>query len=208
MTRRMDEMRSVDLNDRERILMTIIDELAGTQIMTSRAWSSDAFKSEITGGGYRAHFAYWDEPKAGDLVLARTGRASRWKVGFYVESRPHCGAVIREIGTDVLCNYDNESFIPIRGLTESELWEGDRRAFYIKVLKAFRMGDSHMHLYGGLRFDGNTALVTVRERWGGMGEESHPYEIRMSWSKRTAIKTILAALVAGGYGTRSFRKPD
>ncbi len=200
------------LSDRERILMTIITQLSTTQMLRGSPpphnWSSDYYKD--TGGGFYTHFASWQKPKAGDLVLATTGRVSPWKVGFYVEPLPgdFGGSVIREIGSDKLCNYANEEFRPIVGLSEIDLFEGKRREFYIKVLKAFSAGDKYLYRFGGLRFDGETAIVRIREAHA-FTDGSTPFEVAVPFRSRISVKSILAAMVAGGYGTKSFKpEPD
>lgn len=199
------------LSDRERILMTIIDRLASTQILmpgSVHRWGPEAFTTPSL--GTLVHFANYAEPKPGDLVLAKTGHVSEWKIGWYVEKRfgTFGGAVIREIGSERLCNYDNESFVPIVGLDPISLLESDQRQFYVKVLHAFRKGDEYVYRFGGLRFEGPEAVITIREVFGGMGKPSQPFDIRMVWNKRTSAKTILAAMRAGGYGTKEFRPKE
>lgn len=196
------------LTDRERILTRLIDALALSQTLAPagvRRWGDECFTGH---DGYPyAHFAFWREPKAGDLVLARTGTVSEWKVAFYVEPLPgSCGgAVVREIGTGRLCNYENEQFVPIVGLSDIDLLEGDKYLTYQKVLAAFRAGDEYLYRFGGIEFDGDEVVIWIREAHGGFGKPSEPFSVRMKWNKRTSIKEILAAMRAGGYGTKSFR---
>ena len=202
------------LSDRERILMAIIDRLSATFTLApacrNRGWSSDGFKDSY--GSEYVHFAPWDKAKPGDLVLAKTGHVSEWKVGWYVEPLPgsYGGAVIREIGTNRLCNYGNEDFCPIRGLDSITLLEGDKRQFYAKVMTAFRKGDEYVYRFGGLTFEGNEAVIGVREVFGGAlsGAGSEPFYVRLVWSKKTSVKAILAAMRAGGYGTHKFIKVE
>jgi hypothetical protein len=201
--------RSVDppLSDRERILMVIIDQLSTTQTLarpSRMAWSSDEYKDH-SGSYHYVHFAPWKEPSPGDLVLAQSGHVSRWKVGWYVEKQSD-GALIREIGSDKLCNYGNESFRPIVGLeNDLRLLEGDRYQFLIKVYKAFARGDEYIYRFGGLRFDANDAVITIREVFGGLGKPSVPFEARIQWAKRTSVAAILKVMREAGYGTRDFR---
>ena len=112
-----------EISDRERILLKIIEGLAYSQSTAKDGprWGRDYFTGHD--GHVEVHFAPWEEPKKDDLVLARSGEVGRWKVGFYVEPLPndYGGALIREIGTDVVCRYSNESFHPIRGLDEIDV---------------------------------------------------------------------------------------
>lgn len=207
LTKKSGQAVETPLSDRERILMTIISQLATTQTLRGprNSWSSEHYRD--SDDRHFVHFAAWKTPKAGDLVLAKTGHVSPWKVGFYVEPLPGSfgGAVIREIGSNKLCNYANESFEPIVGLHEIELLEGDRRAFYVKVMKAFRRGDEYLYRFGGLKFTGDEAVIGVREAHGGLRNESVPFEVRIHWNKRMAVSKILEAMRAQGYGTKSFR---
>ena len=213
MTKRMSRKagRSIDrpLTDRERILMTIIDRLSSTMMLRAHPphlnWSSDYYKSDDGGIGY-VHFAPWKKPEPGDLVLANTGHVSEWKIGWYVEKADGIGgAVIREIGTDRLCNYGNESFTPILGMAPLALLESDQRSFYVKVQRAFAKGDEYLYRFGGLRFDGAEAVITIREAFGGLGAPTVPFEVRLPWTKRTPIAAILKAMRDAGYGTKDFR---
>lgn len=198
------------LTDRERILMHIVQGLSFTQTLGPRdRWGSQNYRKDADGKDEHVHFAKWDDPKPGDLVFAESGSISEWKIGFYVEpiAGSFGGAVIREIGTNRLCNYSNEKFTPIRGLSKYQLFEGDRYQFYVRVLTAFARGDEYAYRFGGLDFDGATATIWVREVFGGFGKTSVPFSITMPWTGRTAVKRILAAMRDGGYGTKSFT-PD
>ncbi len=200
-----------ELTDRERILMTIIDRLSGTFMLMRGSVSYFGPEAYTTPSlGTLVHFANYAEPKPGDLVLAKTGHVSEWKIGWYVKKRLGSlgGAVIREIGSERLCNYDNESFVPIYGLDPITLLEGDKRAFYVKVVKAFRRGDEYVYRFGGIRFEGQEACITIREVFGGAlaGGGSQPFDVRLVWNKRMSVKRILEAMRAGGYGTHKFER--
>lgn len=192
------------LTDRERILTYVITGLQSSMLMRPRASQHDAASWDDGMGGVHVHFARYRKPEKGDLVLGWTGRVDEWKIAFYEENSGNGNHVVRDINTGRLCNYGNEEFIPIVGLTPTQLLTGDRRQFYYKVLEAFARGDEYLWLFGGLEFDGDEAVIRVRERWGGMGGPSVPFSVRIRWTKRTSIKAILAALKEGGYGWRSF----
>jgi len=199
------------LTDKERILMHIIRGLNTTSVMCRVPpgnYGSDAYRDN--NGGHYVHFARWDKPKAGDLVICETSQPNDYWIGFVVQvmSESHCH--IREIGTGRICDYQNEKFSPIRGLRPLQLLEGDQYQFYLKVLAAFRKGDKYMYRFGGLEFESNrTAVITIREAFGGFSKlGSQPFQVCLRWTKRTAIKTILASMVAGGYGTRTFEPAE
>jgi hypothetical protein len=190
------------LTDRERILMAIIAGLKVTASLgphNGMIWSSEPYRNCV-------HFAPWDKPKAGDLVIGDTGGLCRWKIGFYVEplGGDFGGAVIREIGSDTLCNYSNENFTPIRNMNPSDLYEGDEYLFYHAVLRAFGKGDEYLYRFGGIDFEGETAKVWIREAFGGLRHDSVPFVVEMPWKPVPGHQKILSALRAGGYGTRAF----
>lgn len=215
----------VPFTDRERILMTIVTELAFTQCLCPFAagkWSSEPYEDRSLGRTH-VHFAPWRKPVAGDLVIGKTGGVDRWKVAFYVHPLGGGlgGAMLREIGTSRLCEMSNESFEVIVGLTPDQLLEGDRYQVSLRVRAAFaRLKDSahgYTHRFGGVDFpalnpdgtDPMTATVWVREVWGGtlrLGgrKTSLPYQIPLSWTPKMSVKAIVAAMLEGGYGTRQF----
>jgi len=198
-----------ELTDKERILIRIIEKLSSTQIMLyHNGYSANAFEQKFsTWTDKYIHFAYYDKPKPGDLVLAKTGGMSKYKIGFYIKDIPD-GGLIREIGTNNQCNYTNEQFIPIRNLDEIDTLEGDRYQFYIKVLKAFKKGDLYIYRYGGIDFkDDNIATIYIREAFGGLSTEgSQPFSVKIKWDKKTTIKSILEIMRKGGYGTHKFKQ--
>lgn len=195
------------LSDRERILTKLVSSLSTTMLLRPNGSVHDADSFSDGSGGHYVHFAYYRTPVAGDLVIGKTGRIDQWKVGFYVEHKdPAMGLhVIRDLNSGQLCNYGNEEFVPIVGLHYTDTLVGEERRLYEKVLQAFDRGDEYMYRYGGIKIDGGRAVIGVRERHGGVGQPSVPFEIEIEWTPKTTIKAILAAMRAGGYGTKSFR---
>ena len=188
------------MTDKERILTNIIMRLKHDIAHIG------GMNDESTHGDH-VHFACYgaEKPKVGELVIAETVPwAHDYTIGFLTEI--HSGmCVIREIGTDRLCNYSNESFRAIRGLQTTETLEGKQYEFYKKVLTAFRKGDEYSYRFGGISFDGPVCKVVVREAFGGLGHGSVPFTIEMPWTGRRSVKGVLQAMRDGGYGTRSFR---
>ncbi len=195
-----------ELTDREKILMTIISKLSTTQLLGP----GGRFCHDSKAFGDYVHFAYGEKPKKGDLVIGKTGRNGRWKIGIYQEPLlgGWGGAVIGEISTGKLCNYGNEEFVPIVGLTDSDLRCGIQREMEAKVVAAFQRGDEFNYRYGGIKFDGDEIEITIREAFNGFGDGSIPFSVRMKYNKRTSVKAILKAMRDGGYGTREFERPE
>jgi hypothetical protein len=199
-----------DLPDKERLLVHIIRELLSTQIM-KMPWNMNY--SRIGGGGDYVHFAIGDEAvQPGDLVICNTSGVHDFTIAWVVEKLAYAEFLLREIGSQRTCRMGNESVYIIRGLTEPWTWEGERYEFYRKVWKAFWKAGDDWYRFGGLAFnEAGEAVMTVREKFGGMlssrsGEESVPFTVTMPWDKRTSIRAIAAALVAGGVGTRKFER--
>lgn len=201
----MREAVKTELTDRERILMHVIDGLRTSAILCRRG---DMYREESwrdTDDRMYVHFAKYRKARPGDLVIGDTGRADQWKISFYVSYEGNGNHVVRDINTGRLCNYGNEEFTPIVGLYPSQLYVGEQRAFYEKVLIAFAKGDEYMYPFGGLTFDApDEAVIWIREKWGGLGGTSVPFFCRIKFNKRTSVKAILAALRAAGYGWRPF----
>lgn len=199
------------LSDRERILTAVISQLSSTALLRPNATPYSAESYADGSGGMYTHFARYRKPVKGDLVMGSTGRIDQWKIAFYVELTDPANEVhvVKDINTGQLCNYGNESFTPIVGLSYTDMLIGEERAMYQKVLAAFAKGDEYMYRFGGFRTENGQAVITVRESHGGFGRSSVPFDITMDWTPKTTIKAILAAMRAGGYGTKSFRpEPD
>jgi len=208
------------LTDRERILSHVIAGLASTSILAQRG---DTFTEVSFNRGFDSdcyvHFVRYRKPVKGDLVIGTTGfvrGVHEYSIGFYVEPLDPSigGAVIREIGSQRLCNYSNEEFVPIVGLYREDLFEGHEYIMSRKVKAAFAKGGDYWHRYSKVEFSEENKVrkvkIWVREVFGGMdrGKESQPYAIEMEWTPKTSIKAILAAMRAGGYGTRKFEYVD
>ncbi len=188
------------LSDRERILLHIIRCLySGSLISRHGATFGASDKRDL---------------KPGDLVLGVTAslRAYHpWSVSEIVEPLRGAlgGFLVRDIVTGETCEYSNEMFVRIDGLDRSDdvFLCGDQRALYEKVLAAFRRSGNDEYRYGGLVFDGpRTARIVVRCKFGGWRaqEEAIPFELPITFNKRTSIAAILRAMIAGGFGTREW----
>lgn len=96
----------------------------------------------------------------GDLVTTMTTIfPNEWMVGFVHEVKPDC-VVIREIGSDRLCDYRNEAFFRIdKEILGHEILEGDQYKTYRKVLTAF--GET-IYKFKSISFNGDTCTVEGR----------------------------------------------
>lgn len=209
------------MTDKERILTNIIKRLHYTTTTGRRhGYARDQFV-ETGGSGQEnlsVHFAAYEEPRPGDLVLAATSRdAHEWVIGFYVEKLPgdYGGAVIREIGTDNLCNYSNERFYPLRGMAQELLFYGIKYKIHARLKYAFLMANRHVN-HSGCRtmqecvFEGNTVRIKVGDYYGNYGgpKKSLPFTIQIQWEEKDTHSTLLRKMLREGMCSREFELVD
>lgn len=193
------------MTDRERILTLVIREMYRTSICSrtgparyTKGTGPVRCDQDVVDG---VHFAPGGQTVPGDLVVASSSLTqNRWSIGFYVK-RVGGINVIREIGSDKLCDYSNETFVPIRGLRNWDILDGDRREFYLKVLAASRKGGDPDYRFRDIKFSEEFNKVDIMRTFRLRFEEKHQVlRAQMVWNKKTTIKAILEALVAAGYG--------
>lgn len=188
------------MDDKTRILSSLVADLVSSMIMC----------------GYRPKPGSFDvgpaigDVRTGDLVVCATSGSHDWTVAFVHEVYSQHEVMLREIGTDRLCRMGNERFYPIINLRPDDLLEKDQRQFYEKLRKAFRRYGDDWHLYAGLRFEGKTVHVSVRERYGGfvLDKESVPYILSFSWNKRISVKRIAQTMREMGWMEREFERRE
>lgn len=188
------------MDDKTRILTLLVRELASTSVLATIpdvGWSKPV------------RVALLRKPQKGDLVVCATSPLSHWTVAVVHEARSDQECVLREIGSERLCRMGNERFYVLANVAPADLFEGKQQEFHLKVRKAFDHGNG-LHVFGGLEFDGGTAAVTVRERFGGLiaGKESVPYVLQIPWRDRPSIKKIVKSLLDAGWMTREFELRD
>jgi hypothetical protein len=135
---------------------------------------------------------------------------SDFKVGWVHQVVDSSTCVIREIGSNRLCNYGNEKFTRIVGMHTSQLLEGQEYIFQQKVVRAFRKGHEYMYRFGGVDFEQHYATIWIREAFGGfdLKNPSKPFSFSMAWNSKTSVKRILEAMRENGYGTREFEQKE
>lgn len=198
-------------DDKLRLLTTIISRLC----FRAAIWHPEREASE-TGVYTKARDVHSQDEnrklKVGMLVVCQTSGIHDWTVAF-VEEVFATGAygpdvMLREIGSNRLCRMGNESYYSIHGLSESDLFEGEKRKFFHLVVRTIgRLGDDWRR-YGGLEFvDDKMCRVMIREKFGGMSNEfdSVPFSIEIRWNRsRLSMRQLMKELEAGGYSTKEF----
>lgn len=172
------------MTDKERILMCII-----TRVIPGLMYSPMTEREKYV------ESAFLDPQKLsiGDLVFGNTTiTPNDFLVGF-VSSVENGYIVIREIGSDRLCNYHNESFTKInKERLGYEILEGNEYKLYQKVLKAFSLYTRHYLRFKSIRFTGKVCTVEAREAFS----DDAVFEIVFPFNSKTSIKKIGGLLEA------------
>lgn len=167
------------MTDKERILMMII-----TRIIPALACNFSLEKRNEY-----IEFCMLDSSKlqAGDLVFAATTfMPNDFMVGFIERIEPD-HFMIREIGSNRLCNYSNESFTKInKEKLGYEILEGIQYKTYIKVLKAFSDYTDYSTRFKEISFENNTCHVKGRK----MFENDTCLSVSFPFNSKTTIKEI------------------
>lgn len=128
----------------------------------------------------------------GDLVTAFTSIVpNEWMVGFVHEVKEDY-VVIREIGSDRLCNYGNETFLRIdKNILGYEILEGVQYQIYNKVKKAFTEASfSYTFRFKDLSFQGDTCRVEGRRAF----QNETAFQIEFCYDSETTIESIVELL--------------
>lgn len=165
------------MTDKERILMMIITRIIPGLSCGLRYNDGEYIKSCM--------FAK-NKLQNGDLVFANTTISpNKYMVGFVHEVKDDC-VVIREIGTQNLCNYYNESFTKInKEKLGYNCLEGIQYKIYEKVLKAFEY-TSYCTRFKSISFDENMCIVQARRAF----ENDLYFEVSFPYNSKTTIKSI------------------
>lgn len=204
------------MTDLERILMTIIDRMTSTMLLDRPHNGTGPYVDFSGNVGAQFVSSRLVAPKAGSIVLCRTGRVGPWKIARFVEecadSRDRYGHyLLREIGTSNLCNMENEELWTLVGIDETALFEGAQQSAWEASKAAFseEHNDKAAYLvrWGGTEFDGDTMRVWVRPHiWAQDKREegkptlyAQPWSIEMKWSSETTASDVVKALLDAGF---------
>ena len=169
------------MTDKERILLALLNRVYMRALYGSRdeleKWRD--MQPGILSGK--------NQLQPGDLVTVMTTiTPNAFMVGYVHEVRNEC-VVLREIGSDCLCNYYNERFLKIdKEILGYEVLEGEEYRLYKKVLKAFSDAEPYRLRFRSIRFDGKTCIISGRE----MFEDNAVFEASFRYNKKTTIKSI------------------
>lgn len=166
------------MTDKERILMAIV-----TRIIPGLLYGSFNAKEEYV----KPQMLDTSKLSKGDLVFANTSIAiNDFIVGFVDHLEENC-VVIREIGSNRLCNYYNEAFTVInKEKLGYEVLEGLQYKIYQKVLKAFEKYTGHSTKFKNIDFNEGMCIVQAREIF----KTDLFFEISFPFNSKTTISSI------------------
>jgi hypothetical protein len=168
------------MTDKDRILMVIVSRIIPGIMYSGFRERDEYVKSFMLSPCGLQH---------GDLVFANTSLSPNdFMVGFVeqVDNNRGC-VVIREIGSERICDYFNESFSVInKEKLGYEILEGLQYKTYQKVLKAFSKYGDYNTRFKSISFDGNKCTVQSRKMFSNdvCNEWSFVYD------SKTSIKSI------------------
>ncbi len=147
------------MNDKERILYTLV------QRIYMKAMYGDPGETQKWRDVQPGMLAGINPLQKGDLVIATTSPvANPFMVGYFEGKTENGGALIREIGSNRLCNYENEWFYRIdKSILGPEMLDGERYILYQQVEEAAKdiKGDSYVVM--NFEMHDNTCTFTLRK---------------------------------------------
>lgn len=175
------------MRDKERIMMMIISMIVPAVTYCRTKAEKEDYVSPLVLDPRQL--------KTGDLVMANsTLLPNEFMVGFVYAVKGDC-IVIREIGSEKLCNYYNEVFSVInKKKLGYEILEGVQYQTYRKVLKAFSEYTRYSTRFRSIEFSDDTCTVTSRRIF----ENDKSGEISFKYNSRTKISDIGKLLEKAG----------
>lgn len=166
------------MTDKERILMAII-----TRIIPGLLYSPFDKRDEYV----KSYILNSAGIRKGDFVFANTTlNINDFVVGIVDHIEDDC-VVIREIGSNRLCNYYNESFSVInKEKLGYEMLEGVQYKIYQKVIKAFEKFTGYYTRFKSISFDGDICTVQARETF----KNDLLFEVSFPFNSKTTIASI------------------
>jgi hypothetical protein len=197
------------MTDKERILMVIVSELASS--LQQSKWRGG--NVDPIGGVTYTDVEYSCKPNPGDLVVCNSsGRFTPhpYIVGWVQEVRDHAHCLIRELGSNRLCDISNESFTRINGIRQVDLLEGHHYKFYRKVCVLVSRNDNWDYRLRQMTFKGDgTCKASFTPKFGGTAARDQqvvPLWIELKYSKKLpSKKSIMDQLIEGGYGSHVYK---
>lgn len=206
-------------SDRERVLMAIAVETAGT--------IHDEMKR--LAGGWQLRFIF-DRPAPqfiptemadwikmplipGDIVRCKTNPHHAWGISELVEKKGYADFLLKQIGSAKTCNMGNEMIDVLRFMPPQLLYTGKKRQLWVWASRhafseRFNPKAAYLKRCGGVDFVGNDMIIWCRPHiWArdksaenGPKLYAQPKKFTLQWSEATRLKDIVEAMNTQGFG--------
>lgn len=100
--------------------------------------------------------------KKDDIVCGITNSNHNYGVAFFQEKIEN-GLVVKEIGSEKLCNYTNEMFLVLRNFPDMDKLCGIKYKTMLKVKKS--LFDIDQYKFNSVDFQPNKLIITLRKKW-------------------------------------------
>jgi hypothetical protein len=142
------------MTDKERIL-TLITTMTAHATTVHRLLSENSVKWE--------HIHQDTILKKGDIVCGITNSNHNYGVAFFHEKLGTSDFVVKEIGSEKLCNYTNEMFLVLRNFPDMYKLCGIEYKTMLKVEKS--LFDIDQYRFDRVDFQPHKLIITLRKKW-------------------------------------------
>lgn len=190
---------------RERILHHILHMLS----YSATYWKNPAGRWFGAACGMEEPNTYisYEDVKEGDLVIGMMGEVGVLEAIVPDETWGKA-YIIQPVGQERRVRWANESFKPIRGISETSLYIGAKYDFLVLLQQTRKDHEeiSDWHIPYNVQIKGNQARMMIRQRYGGVFG-AIPYEIVLeNWQDLKTPEALFDAMSAQGWGARVFER--
>jgi len=207
------------MNDRERVLLNIAVDVAG----------SVHDRMEQLDGGWCLRFTFGrpaaqfipleladrlEQPlKPGDIVRCQTNPNHAWGISEFVESFGNSTYLLRLIGGKKLLRMRNERLEVMRFEDPSRVYTGAKHRVFrwasqAAFLERYNPDADYFKCCGGIEFQSDLLIIWCRPHIWRMEKKAEdgtvlyaqPKKFAMTWSERTKLKDIVSAMRSQGFG--------
>lgn len=141
------------MTDKERIL---------TLIATTTAYATTDYRLLSETSVKWEHVHQDTILKKGDIVCGLTNSNHKYGVAFFQEKKGYSDFVVKEIGSDNICNYSNEMFLVLRNFPDMDKLCGIEYKTMLKVKKS--LFDIDQYRFYRVDFEPHKLIITLRKK--------------------------------------------
>lgn len=134
----------------------------------------------------------------GDLVVSMTTGINEFTVGYVINKFNDYHMLVREIGSNTMCNIENDMFYKIdtSNLNYNLLLDGFEYQFYLKTEKAFQIfseniGTEEDYILMETVFNQNEVKIYFRKRWEDYTRNTAAAVVSFLYNKKTTLKFMI-----------------